>query len=207
MFMPFAFLLLVLTVPLAGGRLARLAEVRLRGAGLVVFALALQVLMASVIPDAPRALLVSLHAASYVLVAWALWANRAVPGLLVIAVGGATNAAVIALNGGTLPASARALTQAGYTIDPEEFKNSGVVQEPLLPWLGDIMATPAWLPFRNVISIGDIVVLIGAAVLLHVACRSRLSTLVPHVLERSDRLMSPAAGESAGPRHGSVPLI
>lgn len=191
MFMPFAFLLLVLTVPLARGRLVELAEVRLRGAGLVVLALALQVVMTSVGPDAPRTLMVLLHAASYVLVAWALWANRAVPGLLVIAAGGATNAAVIALNGGTLPASPRALIEAGYPVDAAGFQNSGVVQEPVLPWLGDIMATPAWLPFRNVISIGDLVVLFGAAVLLHVVCRSRLGALVPFVRERTGDAASP----------------
>ena len=197
MFMPFAFLLLVLTVPLAGGRLSRLADVRLRSSGLIVVALALQVLMASVIPDAPRALLVSLHAASYVLIAWTLWVNRALPGLLVIAAGGATNAGVIALNGGTLPASARALTEAGFTIDPAEFKNSGVVQDPVLPWLGDIMATPAWLPFRNVISIGDLVVLVGAAVLLHVACRSRLAAVLPSV--RRQEVTVASAAETASP--------
>ena len=73
-----------------------------------------------------------------------------------------------------------------------------MVQEPILPWLGDIMATPAWLPFRNVISIGDIVVLVGAAVLLHVACRSRLGSLVPHVRERSSRV-GPAEATSPVP--------
>jgi hypothetical protein len=36
------------------------------------------------------------------------------------------------------------------------------------------MATPSFLPFRNVISLGDIVVLVGGAVLLHVVCASRL---------------------------------
>ena len=44
----------------------------------------------------------------------------------------------------------------------------------VLPWLGDIAATPTWLPFRNVISIDDAVILIGAAVHLHVTCRSRI---------------------------------
>jgi hypothetical protein len=70
--------------------------------------------------------------------------------------------------------------EAGFPVDPAEFKNSGVVADPVLAWLGDIAATPAWLPFRNVISIGDVVVLIGAAVLLHVTCRSRVhAALMP----------------------------
>ncbi len=171
--MPFAFVLLLLSVPLAGGRLAPLSDLRLRLGGLVVLSLALQVLMTSVLLGAPRALLIGLHLTSYVTIAVALWANRRVPGLLIIAGGGATNAAVIALNGGTLPASARALREAGYTVDPAQFANSGVLVHPILPWLGDIAATPAWLPFRNVISIGDMVILVGAAVLLHTTCRYR----------------------------------
>lgn len=182
MFMPFAFLLLLVTVPVAGGRLSRLAALRLEGVGLILLALGLQVLMASVlpvaVPDVPHLLLIALHAASYALVAWTLWLNRAVPGLLLIALGGGTNAVVIALNGGTLPADPDALVAAGFRPEPDEYKNSGIVDDPVLGWLGDVMTTPSSLPFRNVISLGDIVVLIGGAVLLHVVCASRLGRLL-----------------------------
>ncbi|MDP9466365.1 MAG: DUF5317 domain-containing protein [Actinomycetota bacterium] len=182
MFMPFAFLLLLVTVPLAGGRLSRLAALRVHGVGFIALALTLQIVMASVlpvlIPGAPRALLVALHVTSYAIIAWALWLNRAVPGLLLIALGGGTNAGVIALNGGTLPARPAALAEAGLRVDPREFANSGVVDDPVLAWLGDVMATPSWLPFRNVISLGDVVVLIGSAVLLHVVCASRLGRVL-----------------------------
>ena len=182
MFIPFAFLLLLVTVPLAGGRLSRLSTLRLEGVRLIVLALGLQVLMASVLPvalpDAPHLLLIALHAASYLVIAWTLWLNRAVPGLLLITLGGGTNAAVIALNGGTLPADPDALVRAGFSVEPDEYKNSGVVEDPVLAWLGDIMTTPSFLPFRNVISLGDIVVLIGGAVLLHVVCASRLGRLL-----------------------------
>ena len=171
--MAFAFVLLVLSVPLARGRLSRLGELEVRRAGLVVLALGLQVLMTTVLSDLPRPVLVAVHLLSYAAVGVALWANHRLPGLLLIALGGGTNAAVISLNGGTLPARPEALVAAGFPVDPTEYKNSGVVADPVLAWLGDIAATPAWLPFRNVISIGDVVVLVGAAVLLHVTCRSR----------------------------------
>ena len=124
----------------------------------------------------PHPALIAVHLLSYAAVASALWANRALPGLLLIALGGGTNAAVISLNGGTLPARPAALLEAGFPVDPSEYKNSGVVADPVLAWLGDIAATPSFLPFRNVISIGDVVVLVGAAVLLHATCRSRLWT-------------------------------
>ena len=67
----------------------------------------------------------------------------------------------------------------------------------VLPWLGDVMATPAWLPFRNVISLGDIVVLVGGAVLLHVVCASRLGRA------RHTRVRRPQAAPSpVGPSGG-----
>jgi hypothetical protein len=180
MFMAFAFVLLVLSVPLARGRLSLLGELQVRQSGLVVLALALQVLMTTLLSGLPHGALIAVHLVSYAAVASALWANRALPGLLLITLGGGTNAAVISLNGGTLPARPAALVEAGFPIDPTEYKNSGVVADPVLAWLGDIAATPAWLPFRNVISIGDVVVLVGAAVLLHVTCRTRVHRALTH---------------------------
>jgi hypothetical protein len=158
---------------LLGGSLSRLTEVRLRHAWLVVVALALQVLITVVIPGDVRWLLVSLHLFTYGLAAVALWLNRKLPGLLLIGGGALMNGVVITLNGGTLPASAHALKTAGYAVDPKTFENSGVLAHPILPWLGDVVATPAWLPFRNVISIGDLTILLGTLVLAHSVCRRK----------------------------------
>ena len=118
MFMAFVFVLLVVSVPLTRGRLSRLADLHVHRGGLVLLALGLQVLMTTVLSGAPHAALVALHLLSYVAVAGALWANRRLPGLLLIAAGGGTNAAVIALNGGTLPARPAALAEAGFPLDP-----------------------------------------------------------------------------------------
>lgn len=174
MFMPFVFLLSLATVPLLGGRLSRLSGLRVRRSGLIVLALVLQVVMTLVVHDASRPVLVAMHLVSYAMAAVGLWANRSLPGLVLVAVGGMTNGLVIALNGGTLPARAAALRAAGEHVDPH-FANSGVVAHPVLPWLGDIAATPWWLPFRNVISVGDLVVLVGAFLLVHEVCGSRVS--------------------------------
>ena len=196
--MAFAFVLLVLSVPLSRGRLSLLADLQVRQAGLVVLALGLQVLMTTVLAGAPHGVLVALHLLSYVAVACALWANRRLPGLVLIALGGGTNAAVIALNGGTLPADPDALAEAGFPVEPDEYKNSGVVDEPVLGWLGDVMTTPSFLPFRNVISLGDVVVLVGGAVLLHVVCASRLGRPVLRRVPRpqaAPALVRPSGGE------------
>jgi hypothetical protein len=109
---------------------------------------------------------------TYGMAAVVLWLNRRLPGLLVIGFGAFLNGAVIALNRGTLPASSSALVQAGEVRNGADFANSGVLPHPVLAPLGDIVATPAWLPFRNVISVGDIIILVGTAVLLHGVCNS-----------------------------------
>lgn len=174
MFVAFAALAISASGPLLGGRARRLGELRLRRAWLIVAALAVQVLITDVIPDGPVGLDVALHLATYVAAAVALWANRRLPGLLVLAAGAASNGITIALNHGTLPASRSALVAAGEAVGGPGFANSGVLRHPVLPWLGDVAATPAWLPFRNVISIGDVAILLGCAVLVHATTRSWL---------------------------------
>jgi hypothetical protein len=175
MFMAFMTLVILCSAALLGGRLERLAGLRLRHSWLILLALGIQVIITDVVPRGPRPVLVTLHLASYAAAGVALWANRALPGLLVLAAGALANAVVIALNGGTLPASRDALAAAGLPTDGAGFANSGTVHDPVLPWLGDIVATPSWLPFRNVISIGDVVILVGVGIVVHTVTRSRIA--------------------------------
>lgn len=175
--MAFATLLIFATVPLLGGRLRRMTAVRLRYPWILVIALAVQFAISDVVQSWPRPLLDSLHLATYAAAAFVLWANRTIPGLVLIGVGAMTNAVVITLNRGMLPASARALRQAGWRVEDNDFANSGVLAHPVLPWLGDIVATPSWLPFRNVISVGDLLILLGVCVLAHAMTRSRAFAL------------------------------
>jgi predicted MFS family arabinose efflux permease len=55
---------------------------------------------------------------------------------------------------------------------PGEFANSAAVAEPKLWFLGDVFALPAGWPMANVFSIGDLLLLAGAFVLLHRQCGS-----------------------------------
>jgi hypothetical protein len=171
------FALAVATVPLFGGRLSRLADVRLRWAPLVLAAVALQVLVINVLPDVlPGPAAGALHLVSYGAAGAFLIANRAVPGLWVAGTGGLCNLAAIAANGGVMPASRAAQRAAG--IEPSQsghFVNSGAVDDARLAFLGDVFAIPKPLPLANVFSIGDVLLIVGAAVLLHRVCGSRLS--------------------------------
>lgn len=169
-----AFLLALVSVPLAGGRLSRLAELRVRGGALVAAALVVQVLVISVVPGVPGWAARAAHLGSYALAVGFLVANRRVPGLWVVGVGTAANAVAIAANGGVMPASASALRAAGSVPVGERFANSTPVAGARLAWLGDVFATPTWFPLHNVFSVGDVLIVAGVLVTVHRVCGSDL---------------------------------
>ena len=72
------------------------------------------------------------------------------------------------------PASRSALERAGLHLNPHEFLNSGVLAHPHLAFLGDVLATPSWVPLANVFSIGDVLILCGVTWGAHRACGSRV---------------------------------
>ena len=123
---------------------------------LVVQVVALEVAM-------PQVLAAILHILTYAAAIAFLWCNRTVGGLWGVAAGAASNGFVIALNGGTLPASAAAVRSAGLDGDLA-FANSGVIEDPVLPWLGDVFAWPAPMPLSNTFSVGDVLIVVGVFV-------------------------------------------
>ena len=72
-----------------------------------------------------------------------------------------------------MPASRSALEASGWHARSGHFANSAVVDQPRLAYLGDVFATPSWLPVQSVYSIGDVVIVIGVAVFLYATCRHR----------------------------------
>jgi hypothetical protein len=170
------FLLCLATVPLARGRLGALADLRVRAGWLLVVAIAVQVLIVSVIPGAGSAATHNAaHVATYVLVGAFVIANRRIPWVWLIALGGALNFAAIAANGGVMPADPRAEAAAGLAAAPGEFVNSGVVADPHLAFLGDVFWVPSSWPVSNVFSVGDVLILVGALLAMHCLCGSRLA--------------------------------
>lgn len=171
MILPVAVLLVILSVPLTGGRLSRLARLEIRWVSAILAALALQIWVTTVPTDPTLGTVV--HFVSYALGVWFIWANRKVPGLVVTSSGGAMNLAAISANGGVMPASPAALELAGMTDVGEHFVNSGAVDGARLAWLGDVFAIPASWPLSNVFSIGDIILVVGVGVMLHRQSRQR----------------------------------
>jgi uncharacterized protein DUF5317 len=188
--------LAVLTVPLTGGRWANLLAFRPRASWLLWVALAVQVLQFQFVDLGSASEVV--HVGTYVLAAAFLVANRDVGrGVWLVALGGLSNGLCITLNGGTLPARAAALRTAGLRVDRDQFVNSGVMAHAKLPWLGDVFAVPSGVPLANVFSVGDVLLVVGAFVVVH-----SLGRRTPAAADRAggaaDGQLASDAPESAG---------
>ena len=168
-----ALLLCIASVPLFGGRLGALADLEFRRGWLAVGALVIQIVIISIVPHG--GLSEEIHLATYFMLGGFLVANRHIPGLLVIALGGTLNFAAIVTNGGVMPADPDAIAAAGIPKEAGEFANSAPADSAPLGFLGDAFHTPGWFPIHNVFSIGDIEIVLGAFLLLHFVCNSRLA--------------------------------
>jgi Family of unknown function (DUF5317) len=165
--------LAVLTVPLAGGRLGALVEVRLRRVWAILLGLGLEV-VAIDLPGLSEGARAALLVAAYPVLAVFLVANWRLPGMPVVALGGALNLLAIAVNGGIMPASPAALAGAGLDRAGPGFQNSAALDDPRLALLGDVFYIPAAWPLSNVFSVGDVLIALGVAWAVHGICRSRL---------------------------------
>jgi Family of unknown function (DUF5317) len=162
------------TVPLFGGRLGALVEVRLRHVWAIFAALGLEI-VAMELPGLPDRLRAALLVVAYPVGAVFLAANWQVPGMPLIALGAACNLLAIAANGGVMPASPSSLAAAGLPVDAPGFQNSTALADPQLGFLGDVFFIPASWPLSNVFSVGDVLIALGILWALHRICRSRLA--------------------------------
>jgi hypothetical protein len=198
-------LLCLISVPLTGGRLSRLASIRVRGTWVPVIALACQVLIITILPNGSPTVHKAVHVGTYVLIGVFLWCNRRLPGVKVIALGAFLNALVITVNDGQMAASRTAERVAGLHMGPG-FENSAPLVHPHLLWFGDIIPWPGPLP--NVLSIGDCLIYVGTLILLHRVCR-RSAGQSPRPDPDRDRSShatdSPLAAATVTPASASIP--
>ena len=165
----------IASVPLAGGRLSALSDLRLRAQPLLLAGIGLQILIVSIVPGGSARLHAGAHVLSYALVAGFVVANRGIPFIWAIALGGSLNFIAIVVNHGVMPADPGALATAGIVQNAAEFSNSTTLASPRLLPLGDVFAVPASWPASNVFSIGDVLIVTGAWLCLHSVCGSRLA--------------------------------
>jgi hypothetical protein len=157
---------------LLGGKLGRLADLRLRWAPLALLGLVVQVALftepiGAAVGDAAPAIYVASTAAVLI----AVLRDVTVPGMALIAIGAGSNLAAILANGGYMPADPVALASV-IELTPG-YSNSVIVADPALRPLTDIFALPAAFPFANVFSVGDILIGIGVAATIAIAMRAR----------------------------------
>ncbi len=158
---------------LAGGRVDRLADLRIRWAWLAIAGLAAQiVLFIPTVGDALGGVAPLVYAGSSAAILAVILANLRVPGLQLVAAGAACNLVAIVANGGYMPVSGGALASLGW-VEPPGYSNSAAVADPALAPLTDIFAMPSWLPFANVFSVGDVLIAVGIAATIALAMRRR----------------------------------
>jgi hypothetical protein len=171
MFILYAIPIGILVGYLAGGRLDRLSELRLRWVPLMLLGLALQIGIFSetvgrAVGDAGPAI----YIASASIVFAAVLRNVRVPGVAFIAIGAGCNLAAIVANGGWMPADSGALAAIGGL--GSGYTNSVTVADPALRPLTDLFALPSWLPLSNVFSVGDVLIGVGVAATIALAMRA-----------------------------------
>jgi hypothetical protein len=104
-----------------------------------------------------------LYVASSLVVLAVVLRNLHLAGVKLVAAGAIANLVAIVANGGYMPADPAALALAG--LDPTSgYSNSVVTNRPALAPLTDVFALPAWVPFANVFSVGDVLIGLGIVV-------------------------------------------
>ena len=157
-----------------GGRIERLAEIRLRFLPLLFLAVVLrfgtEILISAGIGPADT-LRLPLFALAYGLLVYTLWHNRGYPGLALAFVGVSSNAIVIVWNLGYMPVWMPALQASGlptHLESPLHILLAGGTASDFFRHLGplaDVIPIPFW-PIQNVASVGDLFLSAGLAIFL-----------------------------------------
>ncbi|ANB58643.1 hypothetical protein GFC29_717 [Anoxybacillus sp. B7M1] len=154
---------------LRGGNLKGIAHINLRGGWLFPILLGIEICIfmlqnkIDIIGQASNVLFLLIYVVGLIF----LWMNRHQPGFLVIFAGVFLNFIVMAVNGGRMPVS----IEAAQTLGREYVeilkagiygKHEAIHASTVLPFLGDIIPLSPPYPRRQVISIGDVVMNVGA---------------------------------------------
>ena len=159
-----------------GGRLDRIADLRLTAPWLFYVAIALQLLAfpSLFMPwRASEGIAMALSIGSYVCLLAVFVLNRRLTGMPIAGVGMLLNLAAILGNGGHMPALPGAMRDAGLAYTGVH-NNSVAEAHPHLAWFVDRWAAPSWIPAGNVFSVGDVLIAVGAIVLITAAMGARV---------------------------------
>jgi hypothetical protein len=142
---------------LRGGKLERLGELGLKALPVVWLALALR-LSVGILARQGFIYAAWVQVVAYLLFFGAVGMNLSVGGMKLFGLGSLLNFIVIVMNGGAMPVSPQAMAVAGLSGQPAGTHMLMTAETPLW-FLADII--PVWMPLPNVISVGDILIVVG----------------------------------------------
>lgn len=149
------------------GRVGGLARLHLRATWLFPAAFALQLLAFpfEFLPwSTDQTLATALWLISYGLLIVAAALNARTVGVPIVAAGMLLNLSAIIANRGSMPVLPEAMRSAGG--NHTTLNNSTATSDPQFAWLVDRWAAPDWIPLANVFSVGDVVIAVGAVVIV-----------------------------------------
>lgn len=164
-----------------GGSFSRLAALHFHHGWLILGAFVVQILIFSPLAAAlPASLFLdyplvvpTLHILTNLVLIGAICLNWRVSGMRFVALGLLLNFAAIAANGGYMPVSGEVLERVGRIEDIQELRATGHLSKAVLmnddsrlPFLADIFAVDVPLMQGRVFSAGDVLISIGAFVLV-----------------------------------------
>ncbi|MFQ6057799.1 MAG: DUF5317 domain-containing protein [Anaerolineae bacterium] len=175
--------ILALMIGLArGGSLRQVADLPLHWGWVALLAFALQVFLVYSPLETQGRLLspwAGILVLSYLLLFAVVWSNRSLSGVAIIGLGLALNLAVIVANGGFMPVTPEALKRAGQADLAPSLESGTLVsstkdiiltrEETKLWILSDVFVLPTPLPVASTFSPGDVLIAVGAFMLLQAA--------------------------------------
>ncbi|HET7428499.1 MAG TPA: MFS transporter, partial [Gaiellales bacterium] len=171
-----------------GANPMRLADVRFRGSALVFGALGIQLaIYTPLTAHIPHSLDKPLHLFSYLMLIGFFLLNLRVPAFWLVGFGLLSNTAVIFANGGHMPITAEGWVAAGGTLsdfNSHGFSANSVLMGPgtRLPWLGDVFALPIRIPTASVLSIGDLLIVLGTVAFVYRSCAPTVGPQTANIL-------------------------
>jgi len=169
-------ILSILIASIRGGKISRFADAEFKRIGWIIlsFAIRFGLSWAAGKMEIPRAAAAVIHLSAYVMVIAAVFANLRLKGMWLIGAGTALNMLVIAANGGRMPIGMDGLRRAGLDVLPSfqpvasgaSYTHELVDASTRVAFLGDVLCIPRPLWPPTVFSVGDILVMIGAFLLV-----------------------------------------
>lgn len=167
----------------AKGDVFNIAQFRLEKAYIILTAFVLQT-AAQILSTQGMTFLIDnsivVYGVVFLLSAAGFWYNRHYSGILIMGIGLIMNFSVMGLNNGKMPVALEAAKRAGLGNVADDLmrgldgKHILLTESTRLPWLADIIAPPSVLGvLMRIVSIGDLIVVAGLAVLVFEMVRGK----------------------------------